>query len=1129
MADGPYGENGWDPDVTLGVCVGKTPEYAGGNTMSLVITHLLDSGAVAERLWDEFLAPTLRGQLDAVAGGPGRGRTLLAWICALHDIGKVTPAFQCRFDAYEESLRAAGLGWSKIVPKFPWHHGAAGGYLLGPLLRREGWPAEHIAWVVPLVAGHHGFVHAADVLEPPSKGLGQLQGDTRWDEARRAHVRYVTDELGLSSIAAAVPAAVPSRPLQLLVSGLVVMADWIASSKSHFTGIDDLARVNMAGARRRAAGAWERIGLRGGWGALPMPPADVFRRRFDHPPRPVQQAALDVARAMSAPGLLLVEAPTAEGKTWAGLAAAEVLAAKFGQDGVFVGMPQWAANDPMFARVREWVARIDPQLAPQVALLHGERNLSPAWSALLAAPVEVRRAAVGTCDEDGPPEPRTGERLTPAEWFFGYGRGLLCPFAVGPTSTLLQAVTRTKFAALRMAGLLGKVVVLDEVHAADVHGSRFLAEGLRWFGEAGVPVVLLSATLPAAERQTLADAYVSGAARREEYGYPALAHHPRQPAVTAVWWTPTGPASATRTSGAHRGSVRVGVELLPERGVGVGLGVGPGVGVVVASAAGVGVRSAADGAGDFLTDGASAGGADAAVGSLADAAGVGTAGGAAAGADAAPESVAPVASVVRLAAAADTTAALGEVETIAAPFPDGAAAARAAADAADAAVADRLAAELVDGGCALVIRTTADRAQTLSAQVRSRLPGTPVILLHEQLTARELATRMGECLRLLRPVGPAAHGAAAGGVVGVPGSPAGGCSARGAAGAPAEGAAYGTADGPPGCPADGTADSPAEGEAAESPPRPHRLIVIASTVAEQSCDLDADLLITDLAPLDHLLQRIGRLHRGTATYRPARLRAPRVIVTGYVEGPGGSPAAGPLAVPPRFPAAAEERYGRHALLLAAHEVGRAATGARVWSHPADVPDLVATGYAAGAAAVPAAWRAEVAAARAAADAQRQQRAADAGDHLLTRAGQRVSATLAGLHYLAERQDGGPEALDALTTDHVSVRAALLTEDGAGGHHTVSGTPLPAGTTPDTAQCEAVTADTTALPPTCLPHGANELVAMRGWRYTPIEYTRVLILTTDGTATLGGRRLRYERGVGLVDEGVGGGGGVVGRG
>ena len=72
-------------------------------------------------------------------------------------------------------------------------------------------------------------------------------------------------------------------------------------------------------------------------------------------------------------------------------------------------------------------------------------------------------------------------------------------------------------------------------------------------------------------------------------------------------------------------------------------------------------------------------------------------------------------------------------------------------------------------------------------------------------------------------------------------------------------------------------DRAVEDQIGKDRPSGGRLIVGTQTL-EQSLDIDADLLITDLCPMDVLLQRIGRLYRHQRDDRPADYEAPTCVV-----------------------------------------------------------------------------------------------------------------------------------------------------------------------------------------------------------------------------------------------------------
>lgn len=87
--------------------------------------------------------------------------------------------------------------------------------------------------------------------------------------------------------------------------------------------------------------------------------------------------------------------------------------------------------------------------------------------------------------------------------------------------------------------------------------------------------------------------------------------------------------------------------------------------------------------------------------------------------------------------------------------------------------------------------------------------------------------------------------------------------------------------------------------------RPHRAVLVATQVIEQSLDLDFDLMVSEIAPVDLLLQRAGRLHRHHRE-RPDGLETPLFIVL-CDAGTSGPP-------PDSFGDNIEHVYDRHVLL-----------------------------------------------------------------------------------------------------------------------------------------------------------------------------------------------------------------------
>ncbi|MCL4463233.1 MAG: CRISPR-associated helicase Cas3' [Firmicutes bacterium] len=474
-----------------------------------LVTHMADSAAVAQKLWDHWLSEGAKlaivsGLFPAYAGDDPESAEQLAkqsfmFLSAVHDLGKATPVFQAKKTVCSEldrrmleRIQESGLPMKPTVyfaraVKTP--HALATQLLL-----------EHAGCdksIAVILGAHHG--KPPDNVTLINCGIGSYaenfhlgkEGKEAWVAIQRELLDFALNLSGFPSVKE-IPK--PSMAAQVLLSGLVIMADWIASNEAQLPYIS-LEDVRLPDSKARVELAWELLDLPYPWEADNLwMRSDLYRERFAFTSNTVQSITAQAAVSIRTPGILVLEAPMGVGKTEAALVAAEIFADKAKRKGVFFALPTQATSDGIFPRILKWVEQLDSEELHSMRLMHGKAEFNDVFRTLTGG-VNIGEDEGGGVIVHG--------------WFEARKKAMLDDFVVGTIDQLLLAALKQKHVMLRHLGLANKVVIIDECHAYDAYMSQYLNMALSWLGAYRVPVIVLSATLPAKKRQEVIGAYLN--------------------------------------------------------------------------------------------------------------------------------------------------------------------------------------------------------------------------------------------------------------------------------------------------------------------------------------------------------------------------------------------------------------------------------------------------------------------------------------------------------------------------------------------------------------------------------------------------------------------------------------------
>ena len=309
------------------------------------------------------LASSFRRQIASqLAVDEAQAGRLVAFLIALHDLGKANPAYQRKYspDWLKTKLEQQGFSLDKEAYNTTTneqYHGVVSAWAMPTYLESLlGFESDAANKIGIAVGGHHGLWPAAHSYE-----LLDDSAFPAWQTARNGLVTELYDLFAPPRVHVEWDRTTLNVFLTLL-AGLTTVADWVGSHEDYFE-FEEMAQPTAEYAAVSAERAHDALHSLGWLGWQPTQATIPFSKMFAHlnpnggvTPRPLQEKAIELAKAAQSPTLLILEAPTGIGKTETAFCIADDWLQTQQLRGLYIAMPTQATSNQMFDRTVDFCA-----------------------------------------------------------------------------------------------------------------------------------------------------------------------------------------------------------------------------------------------------------------------------------------------------------------------------------------------------------------------------------------------------------------------------------------------------------------------------------------------------------------------------------------------------------------------------------------------------------------------------------------------------------------------------------------------------------------------------------------------------------------------------------------------------